>query len=384
LKKAKTFFISALLLLLIVPAPSFAQEKRGVIEGKVINRTIERPISGLKVSLDILRGGQKFEAKETVSDEKGNFKFEGLPVGEEYDFIVYTQFEGASYDSRAKLTSKASHTKLTLEVYNSSTDPSKVVITEYYIQVETSRTVKVTEFLNIANEGKTSYAVDNTNKEKPLGLVLTLPEGFQNLQMIEGLMQCCSRVEGNRILSQMSIPPGTNRIVFSYELSGAKANLSKEVPFNTRNFYLIVANPKVKVGTSKLAFRGLQQHEETPFQLYWAGNLKRGESVDILLSNLPSRGRFFSLVIILAVVIAAAVFFFLFFWQRREEEREEVEEEVEEDIEPAGESESLKRVYLEFVVVLDKLYEEGEIPKKLYKKLRKEYKSKLARLLEEE
>jgi hypothetical protein len=384
LKKVKTFFIFVLLLFLIVPAPSFAQKGKGVIEGKVINRTTEKTVSGLKVSLDILQRGQKVETKEAISDGKGNFKFEELPLGEEYDFIIYTQFEGASYDSRAKLTSKTPRTKLTLEVYNSSTDPSKVVITEYYIQVETSRTVKVTEFLNITNEGKTSYAVDNTNKEKPLGLVLTLPEGFQNLEMIEGLMQCCSRVEGNRILSQMSIPPGTNRIVFSYELSGREANLSKEVPFNTRNFYLIVANPKVKVQTSKLAFRGLQQHEETPFQLYWAGNLKRGESVDILLSNLPSRGRLFSLVIILAVIIGAAVFFFLFFSQRRGEEREEIEEKVKEDIEPAGEGESLKRVYLEFVVVLDKLYEEGEIPKKLYKKLRKEYKTKLARLLEEE
>lgn len=379
MKKAKTFFLFALLLLLIVPVPSFPQEVKGAIEGKVVNRTIGKPVSGLKVSLDIVQRGQKVETKEAVSGEKGKFKFEELPVGDEYDFIAYTQFEGASYDSRAKLTSKTPRTKLTLEVYNSSTDPSKVVMTEYYIQVETSRTVKVTEFLNIANEGKTSYAVDNTNREKPLGLVLTLPEGFRNLEMIEGLMQCCSRVEGNKILSQMSIPPGTNRVVFSYELSWSKADLRKEVPFNTRNFYLIVANPKVKVQTSKLAFRGLQQHEGTPFQLYWAGNLKRGESVDILLSNLPSRGRFFFVVIVLAAVIAASVFFFLFFWQGREEA-----EEVEEDIEPVGEGESLKRVYLEFVVVLDKLYEEGEIPKKLYRKLRKEYKTKLARLLEEE
>jgi hypothetical protein len=370
-------FLLFLLFLTASVSISFAQGSNGIIEGRVINRTLEKPVSGIKVSLDIVRRGQRVDGRETVSDNKGGFKFEGLPLGEEYSFIAYTQFEGASYEAQTKLTEKTPQAKLTINVYNSSTDPSKVIITEYYVQVETSGTVRVTEFINIDNTGKTSFALDNSNKEKPLGLILTLPENFQNIQMLEGLMQCCSKIEGNKIYSYMSLPPGKNRVVFSYELSGKEVNLTKEAPFKTNNFYLIVADPKVKVSTNKLAFQGLQEHETTPFQLYWAGNLKKGEVVDVLLSNLPSKRSYLAIVLILAVILGVVIFS-LFIRQKKVEGEAELEEEAE----VTGESEDLKRIFLEFVVILDRLFEEGEISEEVYKRLRNEYKEKLAHLLE--
>jgi hypothetical protein len=377
------FLSLALLLCLGTASVAVAQETRGNLKGKVVNRTSNKPVPGQEVKLDLFLGTQKVEVRESITDKAGNFVFKNLPLGENSSALVYTQFEGAEYSTWVRLD-KEKLKPITLDIYNSSTDGSKVQITEYYVQVETTNNVsRVTEFIVIQNRGKTSFALDNSNKEKPLGLVLALPQSYQELELIEGLMQCCSRIEENKIYSFMSIPPGDNKIVFSYKLPESRVDLSREVPFDTANFFLVVANLGVQVDSKRLISQGVQEHETAPFQLFMGNNLKRGEVIDIQLSGLPTQSPFQKAGIV-AVAIALAGGIAIFLLRKRKEELGEVVVEKGEGVSEDKFRDDMKRLYLEFISRLDELHEDGEISEEVYQTFREEYKNKLGQLLEEQ
>lgn len=376
-----------ILLVLIAFSPGLSATKTTILEGRVINGTTGKPQANFPVMMDIFLGKQKMGVRETTSDKEGFFKFDEVPLGKDYSGLVYAQHQGAEYQSIVDLTEKPKQ-PVELKIYNSSKEDKDLKISEYHIQLEEKEgKLLVTEFILIQNNGKTSFVIDNKNPEKPLGLILGLPRGYQNLQMYEGLMKCCSEIKENKIFSYMSIPPGENRMVYSYELSSDSIDLSKKVPFNTEEFFLIVVDKETGISSGKLTSEGTKESQQgdVEFRLFSAKDIKKGEIVDINISRETSEISYQKVLIIPVAVFLAIGIGYLILKRRGEKKAKSLSdvrvlEGLQTDIDPA---EELKKVYLEFIVRLDELFEEGELSEQTHLLLRKKYKEKLSKLMEE-
>ncbi len=266
----------AILVFTAVPIPVLAAG--GEITGTVINKTTGVPVAGVEVTVQFNKGQQKVGEKKATTDPLGKFGFSDLTLASDLEYQTYVNFEGADYQTKpVKLTADNPSATAELEVYSSSMDASKIKVKRYDFQVETGQTPKITEFIEIENSGNTSYAVDNRDKKNIMGLILTIPKGFRNVQYLQGLMQCCSSIKENKIYSTMSIPPGTTMLVFSYEIAGVSTvDLSKSMLFPTDHIFVGLFDQNLKVSSRTLRSEGTQQTDQARWSFSLGQTSRRG------------------------------------------------------------------------------------------------------------
>ena len=90
----------ASVLLLAAPAPLAAQ---AVVEGRVINRTTNRPASGAKVLLLQPRQGMQ-QVAATVTDAHGHFEFPPEGVDPKSFYLVQANFQNVPYNAPVEFT----------------------------------------------------------------------------------------------------------------------------------------------------------------------------------------------------------------------------------------------------------------------------------------
>lgn len=380
----------AILVFAAVPIPVLAAG--GEIAGTVINKTTGLPVGGVEVTVQFNKGEQKVGEKKVTTDPLGKFAFSDLTLGSDLEYQTYVNFEGADYQTKpVKLTSENPSAIVELDVYSSSMDASKIKVKRNDFQVETGKTPKITEFIEIENAGNTSYAVDNRDKKNIVGLILPIPKGFRNVQYLQGLMECCSSIRENKIYSTMSIPPGTTMLVFSYEIAGVSTvDLSRSMLFPTDHIFAGLFDQNLKVSSRTLQPQGTQQTEKGQVVLYAGADLKKGDPLDLKISGFPSVGGSVWVKLLLALIGASIVGLVATYVLRRNKPEEVYESKVALKKEKATskrpkrkgvDQEELKRAHLEVITRLDELYEAGEISEPVYRKLREEEKEKLAEYL---
>jgi 5-hydroxyisourate hydrolase-like protein (transthyretin family) len=378
-----------MLIFATVPTPALATG--GEISGTVINKTTGLPVGGIEVTLQFLKGQQQQGEKKAITDPLGKFAFSDLTLASDLDYIAYANFEGADYQTKpVKLTTDNPSATVELAVYSSSMDGSKLKIKRYDFQVETGKTPKITEFIEIENTGNTSYAVDNREKKNIIGLILPLPKGFRNVQYLQGLMQCCTTIRNNQMYSTMTIPPGTTMLVYSYEIAGVSTvDLSRSMLFPTNHIFVGSFDQNLKVSSKTLQPQGTQQTERGPVVLFAGANFKKGDQLDLKIAGFPSIGGSAWVKLLLALIGASIAGLVATYVLRRNKPEEVYRSKVVEKGKTISKKpkkkgvnrEEFKRAHLEVITRLDELYEAGEISEPVYRKLREEEKEKLAEYL---
>lgn len=405
--RANFLFIIILWMMLFVYFVPFGisdtedKQVMGSIRGTVKNFTTDKIAPQQKVTLYVYQNDAEAGNQSVVSDSDGVFEFSELQMEPSLSYKLTTHFQDADYSSPLiRLTSKHPEQTVDLKAYSSSDDDSKIQITAHHLIIESiENALQVTEYIILQNAGNTSYLISSSEGNK-IGLRLELPNGFKDLK-IEGLMECCISFDENTLLYSHATLPGMMHIIFSYHMPSKKhVNLSRRLSFNTSKLLALVGGEHSSLTSNTLSDSGQAQMKGKTYTKYTANNLNKKQAIDIQL-ELPVKWRFnpvwlFGMVLVVGLAAILVV--------RRlstsglggdvsvddsklvqSETGRRMEARVEADSSSVSsaetESADLKRGYLELISRLDEMYEAGEIPETVYKKMREEQKAKLREVM---
>lgn len=205
---------------LIVLGPS--AEDPGVIRGRVVNMSQrEAPCARTEVILRARVEGQFAPVAQTLTDADGNYRFEGLPVGPAYLYLPGANREGIHYPGRrVGLTRGQATAYVTLEVRDTVTEPSPLVIRQHEIVIGTEPgAVHVVEALLVDNPTTATY-VGRAKSEGmlPVTLQLHIPSDFERVTFEKEQFGSQFQVSDGRLVSGLPWTPGPQWLRFTYSL----------------------------------------------------------------------------------------------------------------------------------------------------------------------
>ena len=283
--------VALFLALVAAPIPVHAQELI-TIEGQLENGTdgAEIPL-GLTVTLNVFNLGDNLETRESSADAEGRFRFEGVPGGEGFGYIISTGYAGAVYvyESDYPLPSEP----VELIVYESTTSGEAIKVRSHTLVINSAdsdtRLMNALELVGLENTGDRTFVPDITQAGRMDLLRFSLPSTATDLDVQSSL-------RGGQILQvdlgfamTSPVPPGTYEIAYTFRssYSGDKLTFDHALPFGADTFRLLLLQ-----GLGQATGDGLQEMErlvlgERDYQRLEANDLGVGARIQLEFTGLP-------------------------------------------------------------------------------------------------
>lgn len=205
-------------------------------------------------------------------------------------------------------------------------------------------------------------------------LILSIPTGYQDFEILNGLNPDSLLFKENRIVDTRKLKRGKMPVAFRYALpvKKNKTKLSFSVYQPTSVFYFLMKNPELSVTSEQLMDEGLIDMGDHNYRTLSGVSFAAGESFSVTISGLAKQTRrknvliFASIVFIVLSIIAAFVF-----RRGRVEDPKAHDKHLEEK----------KKILISIIALLDEKYESGEVGETVYHELRGEHKRKLERII---
>jgi len=308
----------------------------------------------------------------TVTDSQGRFEFRGLNVGEKFGYYPVAVYQNIEYyGSPVILTTDTLQKRSDVMVYETTLSDSTISVATHHVIIRPGKGVlNVREFYFFTNRGKRTYigSVPAGTSGKNVVLQIDLPDNAQELQFGGDLMSCCAVITGNHIFDTMEFKPGRRQIVLNYLLpyTGKELSFSKSIahPISTMDIFLPVGagNLNAEGFTAQAPF---QIRGET-YQRYYAVNLKKGSTFNIMITELPSAPRNWRWVAPLALVSIILIASILL--HRYKKSNLEISRKLEVLQQPDVQNE--RERLLNEILQLDEAYEAGALDEAAYQNIR--------------
>ncbi|MCD6506293.1 carboxypeptidase regulatory-like domain-containing protein [Candidatus Poribacteria bacterium] len=335
----------------------------GRITGKVVNLTIKKPLPSQEVVLKGWRGNSIALEKKAKTDGEGRFEFSGLKIDEGLSYEVSTQHQGVEYSSDAfALTKDKKEAEITLEVYDLSEDKSKISIPFCHIVLsEGEGGFEVLETFSLMNTGKTAFP----------NLTLELPKGIENLKLIQGFMECCTQITGNKVIHSMALKPGGYVFSLRYSMKRSeRLDLSRTFPFDVKHLSIITRLDTIDVSSPGFQPKRVETVEDKSFYTFPMENVKGGKKVEIVLrTGVKPRSDLPWIIASIAFLLGFGAFFASILRRRYR-----ISEESR-----AIRSAQRERVLSVLISKLDELKSSGDISDEIYEEFRKTLEGKSRR-----
>jgi len=202
-----------------------SSEDPGVIRGRVVNLSQREALcAGAEVILRARIEGEFAPVAKTVTDAEGNYRFEGLPVGPEYLYLPGANRQEIHYPGRrVGLTRGQPAAYVTLEVRDTVSDPSPLVIRQHEIVIGTEPgAVHVVEAMLVDNPTATTYVGrTKTAGMTPVTLRLGIPSDFERITFEREKFGSRFQVIEGQLVTGIPWTPGEQWLRFTYTLPAA-------------------------------------------------------------------------------------------------------------------------------------------------------------------
>lgn len=257
----KLIVVSCLLPLFLLCSTLIAAQERdpakGIIGGTIINETLNgASVENQEVILYVQKENSGEETFVAKSDSSGTFEFPDLSTEAAYTYYLYLNYQGGEYTS-ATVNFQENQTRLALDlvVYDATTSAEKVEIAIDHIIIEKAEkgALLISESMTFRNSGDRTY-VGTKNQASGAYEVLRipLPAGYQDIQYIEGLMECCVSQSEYGLSDSMDLKPGLKKVLLQYRLpyGGRSSLVNKSFQYRTAAFYILAPAPLELSGES--------------------------------------------------------------------------------------------------------------------------------------
>ena len=387
-RKIAAALLSVTGLLLITAVPVYGQESSPV-SGRVINGSTEgAAVEGVPVSLRRVVDGEEAGLLTVITGSDGLFAFEEGPTSAD-EYSLVTTYQGIDYS--VAVISGDDLSDVTLTIYESTAILEEVRISMNSVLVvgidSEAQMLSVMELVLVENTGDRIFITD-INEGGPMNLLrFPLPPNAVNLlvqtELPEG--EVIQVDTGFAITS--AVPPGEYSIAFTYTapyLEG-RVDFSRRFLQGAGSFRFLVPEDIGSVTGSSLESMESTEIGETTYQVLFAENIARGDSVTIALGDLarPSvsrrildqlRSPVWGTVVAVALVAALGGLVVLGVSRARRWRGPSISEEVWDD----------HQALVKAIAALDDRHQTGEVDDGVYREQRQILKARLMVLAQEE
>ena len=357
---------------------TYAQESI-IIEGYLENGTAGADIPNeMTITLNVFRMGDNLETMESVSQPGGYFKFEGVPSGNGFGYIVGTHYSGAfySYESDYPLPS----TPFRLVIYESTSSGESIKVRSHTLLINSANvdteTINALELVSVENTNDHTFIADMTQASQMDFLRFSLPPGTREL----GVQ---TSIRGGEILQvdrgfaiTTPVPPGNHEIAYTFQssYSDGKMIFNHAFPFGTDLFRVLILH-----GLGQARGDGLDEMEDLVlgdrvYHLLEAHDLSIGEKVALEFTKLPEPSIWQRILnfmtnqksILVSIPVAASVALFAllaYVLLRKKEHSGENPWQRDRNLQHAA--------LVESIAQLDDLFQSGKISKEEYHEKRR-------------
>lgn len=400
------------LIFFFLPTSSAQTTKSGSIVGAVVDRKIEKPLASHPVVLTIHRV-EGTETEQALTDEDGNYRFEGLPLDPTVHYTVSTVYEGTDYsEADVVLSTWSPNVTIDFNIGAFTDDTAQIRIKTHTFIVgpppedhPPDGAVTILEAVGVENRSDLPFQIEHG--AETVGLYLTLPKGTEGFQA-RSSAALTMRPDTDEVILKTPLPPGDSQLGYAYifhvERNGL--NLSRRLDFDTAQFVFFIPAGIGLVPNAK--FFGTPSREQIHNDIYliYQSNsdhiFESGRTIDLSLNvhkgapggAVPGQGSNLGQLILIAVAAALTGGFFVAALFKLRAAKKSTEPDTDDtSISPdAGwlrklnpdDLEHARVARLEFITHLDDKYERQEISERVYNRLRREQTERLTTLLEQQ
>jgi hypothetical protein len=282
--------ITAILLLLATSTGAWAQGS-GVVEGQVLNGSADgAPVAGLPVTLWIFTTEQAEESLETITDAEGRFRFEGIET-EGHVYRLEAEYETVRYESEVVAFAPGDDVlSQSLIVYEPTTSSDLISVERgHLIVVLEPGTIYVQEVQVFSNAGNMAY-VGASGEEGSATVSFPLPVGASELELVEGLRECCVVETGDGFASTRPLLPGSTQMVFSYQLRHETTTYDflRGIAYPVGSLDVLITDVRAEVTSPGLTPTEPLSLQGTSYLHLTAQNLTPADDVVLRFANLPT------------------------------------------------------------------------------------------------
>lgn len=281
-----------LLLLACLAAAGQAEDPPGVISGVVVNLGRERaPAAGVEVALRTVVDGDFLLVAETVADDRGRFRFEGLPVGDECVYVAGANHGEVHYPGpRLRLLERQPKANVEIGVYDAVSYPSPLVIRRHNIRLRSERAaIHVTEEILIENPTKVTFVGQPPpGGPEPVTLELSIPSNFERTTFQTEFFGRRFALIGGKLVTGIPWTPGSRELKFQYILPNDEQvfRWRRGVDLPCDALEVCVENARAEEVVCNLAATRSQQPGEVRFAMR-DQSLAPGDVVQVELGSQP-------------------------------------------------------------------------------------------------
>lgn len=269
----------------LAAGPSAMAQTPGSIEGSVVNGTTDAPVAEVEVTLQLFSADADLGTTSATTDARGRFAFDDL-AADVAGYQLSVRYEGAVYRSAAAAFTAGQTVEQTLTVWEPTTDPADVVLTDYIVWIDREDSgVGVQHDFAWANGGDTAYVGEGAGDD---GVVsVPLPTGATNLQYLGTFLENPGEVVGQTYVSDAPIVPGDSTATVRFS-SPPLSSMTLTTPFPTTSVQLFVPQD-VSVSATALRRAGTVQDEvdgrTVTYQVYAAQDVAAGTTIEVSMSQ---------------------------------------------------------------------------------------------------
>ena len=253
-------------------------ERTGTVTGQIVNGTagVAAP-GGLSVNLHSFTGSALIETFTVTADAAGAFAFDPVSYTPGRQFLLSTVYGGLTYASEvARFNAQGAPLNLTLPVYESTSDPGVVSVTQLHMFLEFQSATEVTvgQLYVFSNRSDRTYSATLDQL-----LLFNLPAGATALNVQNAVPErdFFRTADGFGMLSQVAPGDSTAQLLVSFRLPYAgRLNYSQGMPLPVDTVNLLVSDLGIKVTGPGLLYLGPQTVQGQTFQTFSAAALAAG------------------------------------------------------------------------------------------------------------
>jgi len=278
------------------------------LSGRVMNRTLARPVAGCAVSL-IRHGVSDATAEQDSTDGKGRFRL-ALPVAaDSVQLLLSAAYAGVDY---IHPITPADSGEVEIPVYEITDVDTAIAVISYHLILD-ARMGEGAQILIVHNRGDRTY---RTGEGHGHGLEIPLPEGVTDItQGPQGL-----HTHDGTLVDTRPVKPGDNQLLFAFRLPPSR-RIVQEMPYPIGALDVLITPPETPVTGIALQDLGEIDLGRRRYRRFSGTALKPGDRINFQIGSAAPAGSSFAkqapwILGGVALGIGLLAVFFRAAWQR--------------------------------------------------------------------
>jgi hypothetical protein len=282
-----------------------AVQQTGGLTGTVVLAPDSVPLTGVEVSLHVITADSGGVVATSVSDETGRFRFEVDPSThkdpESTVYLLTTRYQDVMYVGDALHRLPESESELSIVVFESRPVGSLPLTKRRTVVQVAGGVFELLDVFELVNDSDFTLV---RAPDAESGWEVALPSGAGRTASASiGFGSGSYELYGDRVLFDLSVPPGGRTFSVRYRLSGPLVRLVLDRPLVEQ---LVFVEEGAGVLVEGLTPAGTTELEGKRFARFSGANLQAGDASTLRLTAVASPKRYAWMALSLGVVLAAA------------------------------------------------------------------------------